>query len=237
MSATPQYLVRADLVTLGVNLLSAQSEIRLFSERVDGDFQQQAGVDLSLQLGLSTPIAPAVPSRTLMFPQDRIILNLSPGRSVILREYPSVSNLQEDIDRLSTVAGLAIECTRPENKQTLQSYGYNMQVIFNKDVSGSAIEYLGGHLFNRNFLGSMGRKHIGGSAVLVLEDGGVQWTFRVEPWPAANPHTDRVSVSINRHSSTPAGLPTKDKIGETLLELWGESGRFMSNLQKAGEAQ
>ena len=229
MGVEPQYVVRADLVMLGVQLLSTQGEMDAFKRAVGGDFQQQEGIDISL------PVGTAAPSRTLTFPQDRIALNLTAARSTISRDYPSVDRLKDDLRRLSVVADQAIKCTN-RSSINLQSYGYNMQVVFDPKAGQGATEYLGRRIFNERVIQEHGGVLVGGTANLVLRSGSVQWTYRTDPWPNGEPHADRVALSVNRHNAVPMGVPDQASVQEALIQVWEEANKFMAILDdQSGE--
>lgn len=229
MTVEPQYVIRADLVLVGVNLLSTDQEIRSFREKVVGDFQQQPGVDINVPLGT------AGPSRTLVFPQERIILNSSQARSTVRRDYPSIDSLQPELERLSVVVADAIDCSSAESKSRLRSYGYNMLVVFNQTAHTRAIEYLGERLFSSRARQFGSKTQVGGSGVLVFSDRGTQWTFRIEPWPTDEPATNRVSVTVNRHTEVAMRLPSHADVIQAFMDSWTESSAFMNNLNGLGD--
>jgi hypothetical protein len=235
MNITPQYVVKADLVLLGSNLLSAPDALPQFTAKVDDDFQQQQGMDISLSAG-PTGGATAGPSRTLIFPQDRITLNLTAARSSISKDYPSVERLDTDLGKLAEIATLAIDVSRPAVGNTLRAYGYNMQVVFRLRGNERAIQYLGERLFSRNIAVASGKTLVGGTASLILRDGATQWTFAANPWPNGDPNADRVALSVNRHTENPVDFPSHETIVRDLLHIWAEVHAFMSSLDtQSGE--
>lgn len=229
MNITPQYMVKADLVMLGPNLLAVPDALSRFTENVDDDFQQQEGLDISLSAG-SPGGATTGPSRTLIFPQDRITLNLIAARSSISRDYPSINRLKDDLGKLAEIATMAIEASGPSARTLLRAYGYNMQVVFRLRGKERAIEYLGERLFSGNIAGSSGKTLVGGTASLILRDGATQWTFAANPWPSGDPNADRVALSVNRHTENPLNFPGREAIVRDLLQTWEEAHGFMSIL-------
>ena len=234
MNIMPQYVVKADLVMIGANLLATPEGLGRFKETVDEDFQQQEGIDISLSAGLPMGAA-AGPSRTLTFPQNRITLNLTAARSAISRDYPSVDRLQDDLGKLAEIASLAIQASDPTVRNSLRAYGYNMQVVFRLRGEERAIEYLGERLFSGQIAGSSGKTLIGGTASLILRSGAIQWTFAANPWPNGDPGADRVALSVNRHNETPVGIPSHENIVRDLLETWDEAKKFMTSLDTQSE--
>lgn len=229
MNIMPQYMVKADLVMLGANLLGTADALSQFTEKVDDDFQQQGGLDISLSAG-SPGGATAGPSRTLIFPQDRITLNITAARSSISRDYPSVDRLKDDLGKLAEIATMAIEASGPMARSSLRAYGYNMQVVFRLRGKERAIEYLGERLFSGNIAGASGKTLVGGTASLILRDGATQWTFAANPWPNGDPNADRVALSVNRHTENPLNFPGHEIIVRDLMQTWEEAQGFMSSL-------
>lgn len=229
MNITPQYMVKADLVMLGTNLLATSDALSQFTENVDDDFQQQEGLDISLSAG-SPGGATAGPSRTLIFPQDRITLNITAARTSISRDYPSVDRLEDDLGKLAEIATLAISASGPTVRNSLRAYGYNMQVVFRLRGRERAIEYLGERLFSGNIAVARGKTLVGGTASLILRDGATQWTFAANPWPNGDPNAGRVALSVNRHTENPLNFPDSEAIVRDLLQTWEEAHGFMSSL-------
>ena len=229
MSSSPQYIVRADLVIIGSDLMSGPAALNHFRQTVQGDFQQvSTAVDINLPGGTGST------NRVFSFPQDRILLQLSQARSSILREYPHPSSLEEDLSRLAEVAATAIDCTADSDKAGLASYGYNMQVVFTQSDCVLAMEYLARTMLNQQAVISPGRQLVGGMASAVLSDGSIQWTFRADPWPTGERHANRVALSVNRHTENPMAFPSGDNVAQALMEVWGEATSFMEKLDQYG---
>ena len=227
MSSTPQHIVRADLVIVGVDLIKGHAAMNQFTRNVGGDFQQvSAGVDIAI------PGGTGISSRTLSFPQERIALQLSAARSVVLREYPPLNSLEDDLNRLADVAATAIDCTVDEDKAGLVSYGYNVQAVFTQTDCGLAMEYLAKTMLNQQAVSSGDRVLVGGMAAAILRDGPIHWTFRAEPWPNGDRNADRVSLSVNRHTDAPTGFPDRTNVAQALMEVWDEAISFMGNLDQ-----
>ena len=197
------------MVIVGAELVNGRAAMNQFRGGVGGDFQQvSTGVDISLPSGTGST------SRVLSCPQERITLHLSVARSVVLREYPLLTSLEDDLSRLADVAATAIDCTGAEDKAGLVSYGYNMQVVFTQTDCDLAMEYLARTMLNQPAVSSGNRVLIGGMASAVLRDGPIQWTFRAEPWPNGDHSAHRVALSVNRHTDTPTGFPDRENVAQ-----------------------
>ena len=123
--------------------MNGPAAMNQFRRTVDGDFQQvSTGVDINLAGGTGST------TRVLNFPQDRILLQLSPGRSIIVREYPQPTILETDLGRLAYIATAAIDCTPDSAKAGPLSYGYNMQIVFNQTECELGMEYLARKMLN-----------------------------------------------------------------------------------------
>ena len=216
MSVEPQFVVRAELSIFGVPLLRGWEDLLQFKQDVDAELLPQVHSD--------------GPGRTLSMPLDRITLRLSSARSVLSREYLDLTNLRAEIERLAHVAGVAIQCTRTEDKGRLRSYGYNIQIVFTQDGFSSGAEYLANHVLNRQAIHDDELKLVGGMATAIFTDESTRWTFRTEPWPNWELEADRVALSVNRHTAGPSGLPETPDIVDTLMKLWEEANKFMGNL-------
>ena len=208
------------MVIVGVPLLRTREDFVEFRQVIVGEMIPQAMPDFR--------------GRLLGFPLERITLELSPRRSTLAREYPDISGLGTDLGRLADIANAVIQSTKSEDRGRLQSYGYNMRVVFALDDSGSGAEFLANSLLNRRAIREDGRALVGGMASATLSDGATQWTFRAEPWPATEVESRQVSLSVNRHTMSPDGLPDREGIVQAFLGVWEEANSFMGNLSEHG---
>ena len=224
MAATIQDVVSANLVLVGVSLISTPDEVEQFRSSIGGvDLQEEFGLAGSLPAGLVEP------NRRLTLNRDRIFLTLSPSRSSISREYPSLENLQADLERLSEVSTQAIKGTNL-GSQNLVAFGYNAEVIFNQDSGDPAIRYLGGRLFGHSFPRGKPWDLSGGSGQLIFTDGTRRWTFSVRP-RSEDERESRVALGLNLHLNQ-QNLPNKVEIRNSLEEVWTEANEFMKRLDE-----
>lgn len=222
-----QDILRADLVLVGIELLNSPAQVDGFRRAVPGDLQQSSGGDINIPTGM------AGPARMLTYPRDRIAMNLSPQRSVIAREYPSIENLEKDLNRLSEVAAGAISHTDMRGR-AIQSYGYNLQTVWSTASTRRIVDYLGERLWPYGELAGEGWQPIGGNSALVYADGARRWTVTVQVWPNDDSQTNRLSLSVNLHYATPTASPSAHDVVDRLLQIWAESQQFMSRLDQIG---
>ncbi len=221
MAATLHDVVSANLVLVGIGLLNQPDEAERFRNTLDTDMRLELGLVANVPTGLTEP------SRTFTLNRERIALNLSSSRSSIAREYPS----QSDLGRLAQVASLAIESTDLDG-DTLQAFGYNIEMVFNQDTGQSATRYLGKRLFDYGLLGKEGWNLLGGRGQLIFRDDVGQWTITVEP-RFGEESTSRFFLSLNLHKDEQR-LPTEGEITDSLKEIWQEALAFIDRLDKRG---
>ena len=222
MAITTTEVIKANLVLVGLRLLSGQEEFEAFRRAVGSDVQAAGtGLAMNIRTGLTEPMI------GLALNRDRITIELSPDRSTINRDYP----LREDLRRLAEVAGYAIDNT-PEEEQQLQAFGFNMDMIFDQDSEELAFEYLSRRLFNAGPLGNEGWQLVGGAGKLIFDDGDRRWTISLEP--RFNDATEsRVLLTANLHRPEQR-LPTEDEIRNSLEGLWDETHLFVQRLDERG---
>ena len=221
MAATLQDVVSANLVLVGVGLLNEPAEVEQFRNVLDLDLRVEVGLVTNVSSGLTES------SRTIMLNRERIALNLSSSRSSIACEYPEQSSLA----RLAQVAVLAIGNANLSG-QIPQSFGYNIEMVFNQDTGQSAIYYLGERLFDYRLLKKDGWDLLGGRGQLIFRDAIGQWTVTVEP-RFGDEATSRVFLSLNLHKNEQR-LPEEDEIRGSLEEIWREALAFMERLDERG---
>ncbi len=222
MAVTSLEVIKANLVLVGMRLLSAQQELDAFRLATGVDVQVSgAGLATNAQSGLTEPVL------GLTLNRDRIFLELSPDRSTINRDYP----LQEDLPRLAEVAWQAIKNTNVERQQ-VRAYGFNIELVFNQDSGTPAFDYLSTRIFDVGPLGYESWQFVGGSGKLIFDDNGRRWTIRLEPRFNQEAET-RVFLDANLHVSK-RSLPDESAIGASLKEIWDKIHMFTQRLDDRG---
>ena len=222
MAVTTPEVVKANIVLVGLRLLSAPEEIESFKHTIGTDVQLAGvGMGVNVQTGL------AEPGLSLILNRDRITLDLSPSQSAINRDYP----LREDLARLAEVAGKAVSNTSGE-EQDLRAFGFNIEMVFDQDSDLPAVGYLSRRLFDVDGLGSEGWQFIGGAGKLIFGDEGRRWTVALEP-RFGDETESRVFLSVNLHKARQSP-PTEDEIRNSFEELWDEVHDFVQRLDERG---
>ena len=222
MATTVRDVLSADLVLVGVNLINSPGELDLFRQSIDEEVQPGLGLAADLASGLTAP------GRTFTLPRDRIVLNVSPGRSSIAKEYPSTGDRQEDLARLAQVAACAINSSNLEGQAPL-AFGYNMSLVFDPGLQDPAIVFLGQRLFGNQFPNEEGWELVGGTGKLIFSDGDHQWTITLQPRPDDDFTSKRVFAALNLHIAE-ARMPQQDEILGSLIYVWDQAERFMARL-------
>ena len=115
-------VLKAEMVLVGLGLLSSPQEYEAFRSQAKTDVFI-SGQTMTIEA--LTNVAEA--GRTISLNRDRIVLDLSPSRSSIRREYPS----KGDLERLAEVAALAIEQSS-QGRENLRAFGYNIELIYDQ---------------------------------------------------------------------------------------------------------
>ncbi len=221
MPATLRDVVSANLVLVGVGLLNEPDEVERFRNELDTDLRLEVGLVTNIPSGLTEP------SRTLTLNRERIALSLSSSRSTIAREYPDRS----DLARLAQIAALAIGSTSWAD-QTIQAFGYNVEMVFDQSSGQPSIRYIGERLFGQQSFGKVGWGLSGGTGQLIFIGDDSQWTITVRPQPG-DVATTRVLLALNLHKDEQR-LPDKNEIRTSLEEAWNEAVSFMNSLDERG---
>ena len=219
MTAEVQDVVKANLVLVGLRLLSEQEELNAFRHAVSTDVQiAGAGLIANILSGVTEP------GRILTLERDRITLELSPSRSTINRDYP----LRKHLDRLAEVAWQAIDTSfgRPQPS----AFGFNVELVFEQDSGEPAFGYLSRRLFDVGPLGDEGWRFVGGAGRLVFNDSGNRWTINLEP--RFNDDTEsRVFLGVNVHMSEQP-LPDQAGLATSFEGVWDGIHEFVERLDK-----
>lgn len=222
MAVTTPEVVKANIVLVGLRLLSAAEEFEAFRRAVGTDVQIAGpGLATNIQSGI------AEPQFALALNRDRITLELSPSRSAVNRDYPS----REDLSKLAEIAGRAISSTSVE-EQELRAFGFNIELVFDQDPETPAFSYLSKRLFDVDALGSEGWRFTGGSGKLIFDNGERRWTVVLEP-RFSDETESRIFLSANLHEARRT-IPTEDEIRNSLEEVWDEVHDFLRRLEERG---
>ena len=220
MAAKIQDVVKANLVVVGLRLLSTPAEFEAFKLAVNTDVQI-AGTSIIANI----PSGVTEPGRILTLDRDRITLELSPSRSIVSRDYP----LREDLHRLSEVASRAIHNT-PLAGQQPRAFGFNVELVFDQDSEMPAFGYLSRRLFDAGSLGNEGWQLVGGAGTLIFNDNGRRWTIKLEP--RFNNETEaRVFLTVNLHMEGQP-LPNEEGIRDSFNVVWNEIHGFVERLDR-----
>ena len=210
-------ILSVDVVLVGVSLLRQQEEFETFTSEVGSE-------DISVEpIGI---IPPNMAGVSITLNRDRISLSVLPDRTSIVKEYPSLSNLDEDLDRLAEVTVCAIRNT-DTSAQQLRAYGYNMQLVFDLGVEEPASLYIGKRLFGNWFNGEL----VGGTGQLIFSDGESRWSFNIQPRPNNDMTTKKLYLALNLHIAEES-MPHKDKIRSSLGEMREKAVDFMTQLHE-----
>ena len=199
-------ILKVDLVLVGVGLLLEPLQVDAFSALADGEVVP-TGVGLALTETQKTP----EPATRLELPRDRITLELSAGRSVIERAYPSAS----DLSRFADVVTLAVDKSEL-GSAVPTSHGYNLEMVYRQESGENAYRYLGQRLFPGDAFADQGWSPAGGAGKLAYESLDGRWECIVEPRFRAR-DTDKVFLLLNLHKEQSA-MPSREEI-VTFLEL------------------
>lgn len=225
MATTVQDVINANFVLVEFQLLRTPQDIEEFRNAVGSDVEVA-----SMGLFANVPTGRAEPGYTLSLRKYRIALELSPLRSTIGMEYPT----REGLARLADVACQAIASTSRESEQERapQTFGFNVELVFNQDSGKPASRYLSDRLFSSKQIGNEEWELIGGSGKFIFNDGGTRWTFNVEP-RFNDENESRVFLKVNLHKSEKQ-LPDKEEIQNSLAKAWDEIHNFVDSLDRSG---
>ena len=224
MAVTVRDVSKVDVVLLGVELLKSLDEMRSFRDSADVDVHMGSGTATEASTGETHSLTAVTLQR------ERIIINSFPGRSFIIKEYPSVCNPDPDWDRLAEVATLAISCTDPAAKDP-RAFGYNLALVMDVNQDETAAIFLGNQILTSRPLGRAGWGLVGGAGSVTFSDGDRRWTFNLQPQPAGDPDSRRITYDVNLHVQD-ARIPDQREISDTLKEVWTDAKRFIERLSE-----
>ena len=224
MAVEIQDVLKASLVLLGVELLNTQEAVHTFTNAVGAE----VSIGTNMLPGFPIPF-PNIPGPsaggTITIDRDRIVIETSPARTMIAKDYPS----HDDLNRLSEVAGHAIEQTEGVVDQPLRAIGYNIELVYDQTSTSPSIRYLAERLFTADMPSNEGWQLAGGTGRLTFDDTvGRRWNISLEP-RLNDQETTRIFMSVNAHQDNPR-LPHKDEIKRYFQEAWQQAHDFMNKL-------
>ncbi len=221
MAAKLHEIINFNLVVLHLDLLTADADLRAFQSSVDADVRPSSGMSINAATGQPQQ------TRTLHLERDRIILTLSPPRSSIAREFPSLSNLDTDVGRFAEVVGHALPSMNGLN-ETPYDFGYNVEMVFDQDQNPTAFGFLGQRLLRSEDATAPNREFLGGACRIIIRDELGQWTYTLEP-RFNDPEAQRVFVSVNLHVAQ-RPLPTQDEVSDVILKVVSGTQDLMNRI-------
>ena len=213
---------KVDLVLVGVELLKSPEEVRSFRRALGVEVQIGSGTATEANSGETHQLTAVALQR------DRIIVTSFPARSVIIKEFPSLTRPSDDWNRFAEVAVRAIDSSDQSNL-TPTAYGYNYSSVMEIDHDETAASFLGKRILTNQQLGKPGWGLIGGGASMIFSDGDRRWTFNLQPQPLGDPNSKRLTFEVNLNVGR-TSLPDQREIIDTLDEVWTEANRFIDHL-------
>ena len=223
MGTTEPNVLSINLVLIGVDLLAELESLESFKTQVDPDLEIEFGLSTEMPTGVTTQ------TRRVNLHRERIVLELSPSRSSITREFPSD---RDELTRLTAAAQSAIEGSGLLVAPS--AFGFNIELVYDQDSGQSAERYLGSRLFGTLQIGKQDWALAGGTGNIVFTDGAGhrRWTVNVRP-RSANPPNTRVALSMNLHYSE-GRIPSVQQLQNALEELWEEAHALVGRLDQLG---
>ena len=221
MAANLQEITSFNLVILNLDLLTTDTDLRSFQTSVNAEVRPGPGISINAATGQPQQ------TRTLHLDRDRIILTLSPPRSGITREFPSLSNLEPDASRFAQVVGHALTSMHGPNN-TPYDFGHNVEMVFDQDQNPTAFEFLGQRLLKSENAMAPNREFLGGACRIIILDELGQWTYTLEP-RFNDPEAQRVFISVNLHIAQ-RPLPTQDEVRDVILQIVSGTQDLMNRI-------
>ena len=208
MGAEIQDVLLTDVVFLNVQLLALAHEAQACSVDIGTEIIPEGR---TVNVGL-----PGSHEEGLVWklPRERILVESSPSRSRVMREYP------RSIDEamlITRVAVSAITHTDLKDRQP-SAFGLNFQAVYGQSSEETAVRYLGRRAFNNSALLREGWEQIGGQGKLLFKEENRQWTVTLEP-RLQDASTPNVFIDVNLHLAEQR-IPPEDEMKTLLSTLW-----------------
>jgi len=214
-------VLSVNVVLVGSELLKTPEEIAACGAAIDREIHTQDGafIDVTLK-GISSP------GKILRLPRDRIIMEISPIRSKVTKEYPSSI---DDVSYVARIFACAL-ASAIDRDLAVTAYGFNIAMIFSSDSSNEgALSYLGQKIFTRPVFAPNQWHSIGAQGKWIFQDGDRQWTLTFEP-RLQDPSTSKIFLDINLHI-TKREIPEEFEVELGLRELWEKSHSLVEGIE------
>lgn len=214
-------IINFSFVIVGLELLPSDGALRSFQSGVDVEIRRGGGLSVDATTGQSQQ------ARILNLDRDRIILNLSPVRSNVTREFPSISNLETEASRFGHVVDCALNAGL-NLKSSRYDFGYNAEMVFDQDVSPTAFQFLGERLLRSEQLALPDSQFVGGSCRMIFVDTLGQWTYNLDS-RFQEKQTSRVFINVNLHNAQKP-LPDGGQVAEAIIQTIASVQESMNRL-------
>ena len=222
MPTTLREIINVNFVLINHDLLVDNDQIQEFQQAVDANVRLEGGMATNVLTGETHP------SRTLHLDRDRIVLNLSQPRSTVIREFPLLTSLNEELGRFAEVAEQALSVTGLS--EVICDFGYNAEMVFDQDSENTALGFVGNRLLNGSIFSQPGRQLVGGTCRVIVEDDSGQWNYTFEP-RAGELQRSRVFVGANLHNNQHP-LPNRNAISDSINKIVDNVKGLMSHLDE-----
>lgn len=202
-------VLKISLVLLGIRYLAKPEQVKQFSNTIGGEVMQSPHMVFSLPQG-----QPEIITRCEV-PKERTVLELQRNRTIIERSFPT----KEDIKRFAEVASLAAQMSDFSETTIPQSYGFNVESVYQQHSGVNALNYLGHRMFSDPVTASDDWELFGGVANLTYDSPDGRWNFKAEP-RFNELETDKVFLQLNLHQEQPQKIPNQTDIIESVNNVW-----------------
>ena len=220
MPAQVRDVLKANIVFVGLELLTKPTEVTEFSEALGVDpVLAEAGLILGISSGR------AGTGRKIALQRDRINIELIPDRTVIEREYPEEGAL----DRLAEVVDHAVRHTALNGGKP-RAFGYNFELVYDQTSGHPSFQYLGSRLFGNGGFALEDWNLVGGAGRLLFDSSDGRWTIQVEP-RHNDEETTRVFMNVNLHK-TEQRVPDLSELKMTFAQVRERAYAFVAHLDE-----
>ena len=227
------------LVLPSVQLLNRADTKEEFEKQVGTEVTDEAqeGMGFFVSIGITqqtseappqTPVPPPPTLRRWRIERDRILLDLLPDRTTIVKEYPK----REDIDRFAEVLDIAFQLTDFDDQQNpLRRYGLNIDAACRVTTGERASQFLVNRLYKLNVFQEGGYGVEADLLHLRLRRDEILWRIRMRPRPAGP--NDRIDIGLNlQRDADKGGMPAQADLAFWFTQVWEQMESIVELLAK-----